>query len=154
MPATALLMCVVGTLWQGAAAQGPSPDQVAEIRRNCRSDYIRHCSDVPPGGQPAFACLMRNEAQLSNACRQSVEAVAAHAPGAAPPVSPAPAGSTAPPATSLRGMSLMEACGADYRANCRAVPPGGGRALGCLLDHHASLSTSCRGALEAGRRRL
>jgi hypothetical protein len=99
---------------------------------------------------------MRNEAQLSNACRLSVEAVGAHAPAAPPPPpSPAPAEAAAPRAAAPpRGMPLMEACGADYRAYCRGVPPGGGRALGCLLDRHASLSVACREALEAGRRRL
>lgn len=70
-----------------ALAQGANPGEIAEIRRDCRMDYMRHCSDVPPGGQPAFACLVRNEAQLSSACRQAVETVRARQPGAAPPAS-------------------------------------------------------------------
>lgn len=132
-----------------ALAQGPSPEQVAEIRRECRADYIRHCSSVPPGGEPAFACLRNNDARLSNGCRLAVEAVGAHAPGSVPPL-----GATSAPAASSGGEPLREACAADFGKYCRSVVAGGGRALGCLLDHHASLTESCRTALEAGRQRL
>ena len=82
----ASLLLVVGI----AAAQGPSPGQVTEIRHECRSDYIRHCSDVPPGGQPALACLQRNAAQLSGDCRRAVEAIGAPS-GAGPANTPRPA---------------------------------------------------------------
>lgn len=150
LPGTIATIAIASALASGlASAQGPSPEQVAEIRRECRADYIRHCSDVPPGGQPALACLRRNDAQLSNGCRLAVEAVGAHAPGSVPPL-----GATSAPASAPGGRSFVESCAADFRRYCPGVVAGGGRALGCLLDRHASLSEPCRIALEAGRQRL
>jgi hypothetical protein len=53
------------------------------------------------------------------------------------------------PATPTREKAAMmrHACGGDYRAYCRGVPMGGGRAIGCLADNESRLSPSCRGAL-------
>jgi hypothetical protein len=42
---------------------------------------------------------------------------------------------------------MRNACGPDFRRYCRYVPFGGGRAVGCLIDHQAALSRNCRGAL-------
>jgi hypothetical protein len=123
----------IGARLRSFLGQGPSPEQIAEIRRECRADYIRHCSDVPPSGQPAFACPRRNDAQLSNGCRLAVEAVGAHASGSIPPL-----GATSAPASASGDQPLMEAYAADFDKYCPGVVAGGGRALGCLLDRHAS----------------
>jgi hypothetical protein len=40
-----------------AFAQGPTDAQRATIKSQCRSDYMAHCSSVPPGGAPALQCL-------------------------------------------------------------------------------------------------
>jgi hypothetical protein len=39
----------------------------------------------------------------------------------------------------------------DYRALCRGVQPGGGRALACLQENSQSLSPRCQQALMAAR---
>jgi hypothetical protein len=72
-----------------AAAQQPSQEQISAIRSNCRSDYMAHCSSVPPGGAESLQCLERNLAQLSGACRSAVSA-------AMPKPAPAAAASTPP----------------------------------------------------------
>ncbi len=46
---------------------------------------------------------------------------------------------------------LRGACGADYRAFCRGVQPGGGRAMDCLRAHGPQLSRQCRSALLSAR---
>jgi len=46
---------------------------------------------------------------------------------------------------------LRRSCAMDYRALCRGVQPGGGRALACLQDNSQSLSPRCRDALMAAQ---
>jgi hypothetical protein len=66
-----------------AFAQAPSEEQRAAIRSACRSDYIAHCSSVPPGGAPSLHCLQKNMASLSGPCKTAVNAVQAPAAGPA-----------------------------------------------------------------------
>jgi hypothetical protein len=72
-----------------AAAQQPSPDQIAAIKSSCRSDFMSKCWGVPRGGSEAFQCLKKNLASLSAPCAQAVNAAIAAATPKAP--SPAPA---------------------------------------------------------------
>lgn len=58
-----------------ALAQAPSDAQRAAIKSNCRSDYMAHCSSVPPGGAASLQCLQKNMASLSAACAGAVKAV-------------------------------------------------------------------------------
>jgi hypothetical protein len=58
-----------------AFAQAPSDAQRAAIKSNCRSDYMAHCSSIPPGGAASLQCLQQNMASLSSACASAVKAV-------------------------------------------------------------------------------
>jgi hypothetical protein len=142
------------------AAGKPSDAQIAAIRSACRSDYPKVCAGVPTGGAPALQCLERNKAKLSAACEQAVAAASGSgtstaAPAqanASPNAAPAAAPATAP--LVLRPMRPREvlfvmrsACGADVRALCAGVDPGGGRIIECLAMQSASLSPACRGVL-------
>lgn len=148
----------------GTAAKQPSSAQVSAIRSACRSDYPKVCAGVPTGGAPALQCLAKNKAKLSPACEQAVAAAggggAAPAAGTAPAAAAAPAGAAAAPAAAaptvivLRPMRpreelfvLRSACGADVRAICGGVPPGGGRIVTCLATNAASLSPACKDVL-------
>jgi hypothetical protein len=42
---------------------------------------------------------------------------------------------------------VRSACGADVRALCAGVDPGGGRIIECLATQSASLSPDCRSVL-------
>jgi hypothetical protein len=145
----------------------PSSAQVAAIRSACRSDYMAHCSSVPTGGAAALNCLKQNKSSLSAGCEQAVNAAgggstsggstAAPAEGNAAPADPATAAPGAAPAAApmvLRPMRprevlfvLRSACGADVRALCAGVPPGGGRIVECLASQAASLSPACHDVL-------
>src|SRR3954453_13981694 len=87
-----------------ALSQGPSLAQRDAVKSQCRSDYIAHCSSVPPGGEASVQCLAKNMSSLSAGCQGAVRAVQAaaapkteSAPAAAAPAA-APAAATAKPA--------------------------------------------------------
>lgn len=61
-----------------AAAEMPTDAQKEAIKSDCRSDFIKHCSGVTPGGRlPALECLEKNMASLSQACQAAVKPVEA-----------------------------------------------------------------------------
>ena len=140
-----------------AITSKPSNANIAAIRSACRSDYSRVCAGVPTGGPPALQCLEKNKSRVSAACQKAVTAVN----GSVVPPTAGAAEATASPASAppaavlvLRPMRpreelfvLRSACGADVRALCGGVAPGGGRLIQCLATQSASLSPDCRGAL-------
>jgi hypothetical protein len=143
---------ICGSLTGTAGAQQPS--QADAIRQSCRGDYQAHCAGVPTGGAAALQCLQRNLPSLSPVCQSAVSAT--EAGGAPTPPAAASQGgpAAAPPMTPREAAAMMRrACGGDFRALCRGVRPGGGRALACLADHQESLSPPCRKALAAARGR-
>jgi hypothetical protein len=84
---------------QGAESQTPNqqPTKAQEnaIRSACRKDFIAHCSKVKPSGPAALACLQRNAASLSSACRTAVSAVGGGSAAAA--ATPVARRASAPP---------------------------------------------------------
>jgi hypothetical protein len=141
----------------GSAMQGkPSDAQIAAIRSACRSDYPKVCAGVPAGGAPALQCLEKNKAKLSSACGQAVAAASGGA-GQSTTGAASTTDANAAPAASplvLRPLRprevifvLRSACGADVRALCAGVDPGGGRIIECLATQSAALSPDCRGVL-------
>src|SRR4029079_12991372 len=59
-----------------AFSQAPSEAQREAIKSSCRSDYMAHCSSIPPGGEASLQCLQKNMASLSSSCQTAVRAVA------------------------------------------------------------------------------
>jgi hypothetical protein len=147
-----------------APSKKPSSAQIAAIKSNCRSDYMKVCAGVPTGGAPALQCLTKHEASLSPSCRKAVAAAsggagdapstASAAPEAAPPAGAAGTTPAAPATIVLRPMRprevlfvLRSACGADVRTLCAGVPPGGGRIIECLASQASALSPACHDVL-------
>jgi hypothetical protein len=137
----------------GAAPKQPSSAEINAVRSACRSDYQRVCAGVPTGGAPALQCLEKNRSKVSAACQRAVAAVGG---GSAAPAAGTAAVETAPapPALVLRPMLpreelfvLRSACGADVRALCGGVQPGGGRIIRCLAVQSGALSPACRSVL-------
>jgi hypothetical protein len=107
----ALLAATLFAAATPALSQGPSEAQREAVKSQCRSDYMAHCSSIPPGGEASLQCLAKNMSSLSAGCASAVRAVEAaaapkteapkteSAPAAAAPVKEsAPAVSTAKPA--------------------------------------------------------
>ena len=160
-----------------AFAQAPSQAQRDAIKSQCRSDYIAHCSSVPPGGEAALQCLQKNMSSLSASCQSAVRAVEAPAAATskpagtakpaetAAPKAAAPAAATAAPAksaepkaaaapaagqpTSAQISAVRSACRSDYPKVCAGVPTGGAPALQCLEKNKAKLSAGCEKAVSA-----
>jgi hypothetical protein len=155
-----------------AFAQAPSQAQRDAIKSQCRSDYIAHCSSVPPGGEASLQCLQKNMSSLSSSCQSAVRAVEAPAATttakpadtAAPKVTaPAAATTAAPKAaepkaaaapaagqpSSAQISAIRSACRSDYPKVCAGVPTGGAPALQCLEKNKAKLSAGCEKAVSA-----
>src|SRR5262245_23519448 len=159
----AVSFCVLGAIASEAAAQQPTKAQENALRSACRKDFIAHCSKVRPSGPAALACLQRNAASLSSACRTAVSAVGGRAaPAGAGPAGAAAAAAqpasthTAPPTmegtasqapdqqpTKAQENAIRSACRKDFIAHCSKVKPSGPAALACLQRNAASLSSAC-----------
>jgi hypothetical protein len=162
-----------------AFAQAPTDAQREAIRSACRSDYIAHCSSVPPGGLESLQCLQKNMSSLSGSCKSAVSAVEAPAaapaaksetPAAAPkaetpaaaepakpaataaPAAAAPKAATSAPAkkpSDAQIAAIRSACRSDYPKVCAGVPAGGAPALQCLDKNKSKVSSGCQQALNA-----
>jgi hypothetical protein len=87
-----LLLAATFAMSTAAFAQAPSDAQREAIKSNCRSDYMAHCSSIPPGGAASLECLQKNMSSLSGACASAVKAVSPPAETkAAPAAAPAAA---------------------------------------------------------------
>ena len=93
----ALLLAATFALAAPAFAQAPTQAQRDAVKSKCRSDYIAHCSSVPPGGEASLECLQKNMSSLSASCQTAVRAIGAPAAATAQPAAATPAKS-APPA--------------------------------------------------------
>src|SRR5215471_14973969 len=93
------LVVVAALAAQCAVAQQPAQAQANAVRQSCRSDYMAHCSSVPPGSEASLLCLQQHAAQASPQCQQALRAISgqtaqpprAAAPGSAPARTAAPA---------------------------------------------------------------
>jgi hypothetical protein len=158
-----------------AFAQAPTDAQREAIRSACRSDYMAHCSSVPPGGLESLQCLQKNMSSLSGSCKSAVSAVEAPSapaaksdtPAAAPkaetPAATEPATTAAPAAaapkaaagapakkpTDAQIAAIRSACRSDYPKVCAGVPAGGAPALQCLDKNKSKVSSGCQQALNA-----
>lgn len=157
-----------------AFSQAPTQAQRDAIKSECRSDYMAHCSSIPPGGEASLQCLQKNMSSLAPGCQSAVKAVEAPA---APKAESAPAAETAKPAaetakpaaepktsapaaaapkaaaakqpTSAQISAIRSACRSDYPKICAGVPTGGAAALQCLEKNKAKLSAGCEKAVAA-----
>jgi outer membrane biosynthesis protein TonB len=175
---TALLVAAAFALATPVFAQAPSEAQREAIKSNCRSDYIAHCSSIPPGGAASLECLQKNMSSLSASCAGAVRAV--EAPAAAPKTAeepkaepkpekaeepkaepksevketkPAAAEPKAEGATKKPSQAqisaIRSACRSDYMKVCAGVPTGGAPALECLEKNKAKVSAACARAVAA-----
>jgi hypothetical protein len=166
-----LLAAAIFAIAAPAFAQAPSQAQRDAIKSQCRSDYMAHCSSVPPGTEASLQCLQKNMSSLSSNCQSAVRAVEAPAAATAKPAetaapkAAAPATATAAPAkpaepkaaaaapagqpTSAQISAIRSACRSDYPKVCAGVPTGGAPALQCLEKNKAKLSAGCEKAVSA-----
>lgn len=158
-----------------AFSQAPTEAQRAAVKSECRSDYVAHCSSIPPGGAESLECLQKNMSSLAPGCQSAVRAVGAPAADAKPESKPEPVPATteakpaqepavtpaaAPAAkaaasepankpSSAQISAIRSACRSDYPRVCAGVPTGGAPALQCLEKNKSKVSASCQKAVAA-----
>jgi hypothetical protein len=93
---------------------------VARAQDACKADVEKLCAGIPQGGGRIAACLKANEAQVSPACKQQVQAVA------------------------KKVREVGDACRADVEKFCAEVPLGHGATLKCLASNGANLTAPCQ----------
>jgi hypothetical protein len=166
---------MTAAIFVGAApafSQAPSQAQRDAIKSECRSDYMAHCSSIPPGGEASLQCLQKNMSSLAPGCQSAVKAVEAPAapkaesapaaetakpaaepktstPATATPAAAAPKAAAAKQPTSAQISAIRSACRSDYPKVCAGVPTGGAPALQCLEKNKAKLSAGCEKAVAA-----
>jgi hypothetical protein len=141
-----------------ALAQAPSQAQRDAIKSQCRSDYMAHCSSIPPGGEASLQCLQKNMSSLSSGCQSAVRAVEAPAAPAATTAKPAadtaapktaaPKAATAAKPSNAQISAVRSACRTDYPKVCSGVVTGG-TVLDCLEKNKAKVSAGCATAIAA-----
>jgi hypothetical protein len=173
--AATLGAAMTAAIFVGAApafSQAPSQAQRDAIKSECRSDYMAHCSSIPPGGEASLQCLQKNMSSLAPGCQSAVKAVEAPAapkaesapaaetakpaaepktstPATATPAAAAPKAAAAKQPTSAQISAIRSACRSDYPKVCAGVPTGGAPALQCLEKNKAKLSAGCEKAVAA-----
>ena len=65
---------LVGFLTLVSFAPALAQDFTAEQRAACRGDYNKFCKGTRPGGGRVLACLSKQRAELSEACKKVVDA--------------------------------------------------------------------------------
>ncbi len=151
----AALATVILAVTMPAYSQAPTDAQREAIKSQCRSDYMAHCSSIPPGGEASLQCLQKNMSSLSSSCQTAVRAVEApaapkaeSAPAAAPAATttakpatetaaPKAASTTAKKPSDAQVAAIRSACRSDYPKVCAGVPTGGAPALQCLEKNKA-----------------
>jgi hypothetical protein len=108
-----------------ALAFGSGP--VTAQESPCKKDVQRLCGDVKPGDGRIQACLKAHKDEISQECRDSLEAAA----------------------EKVRGKleAVAEACKDDAAKLCPGIEPGEGRILKCLMQHKEELSERCRNSM-------
>ena len=106
-----------------AFAQAPTDAQREAIRSACRSDYMAHCSSVPPGGLESLQCLQKNMSSLSGSCKSAVNAVEAPAAPAAKSEAPAAAPKAETPAAAEPAKPAATAAPAAAPKAAASRPP-------------------------------
>jgi hypothetical protein len=169
LPRAALALLALGAA-HPAAAEAP-----------CVSDAARLCPGLPAGDGRLWACLVRNELQLSSECVRNLQEVRRRAsefnadcagdvyrfcPGT-------PQGQgrileclsfhagkrelsstceTAVATALENAQEFSAACGPEAARYCEGIQPGGGRVFLCLRAQSERLSTRCQRALNPPRR--
>ena len=65
---------VVLALAVGFVTAASAQTLTAEQRTACKADFEKYCQGTTPGGGRIVACLNKQRAQISDACRKVVDA--------------------------------------------------------------------------------
>jgi Cysteine rich repeat len=92
--------------------------------RPCLADAKKLCPGVKPGHGAILICLEKKAEQVSDVCKESVQA---------------------------KAQAIYDACKLDKDNFCPKVEPGEGRILQCLGQHEAQMSPECKAVWSKGK---
>ena len=140
-----------------AFSQAPTDAQRAAIKSQCRSDYMAHCSSVPPGGMASLQCLQKNMSSLSSGCQTAVRAVE---PPSETKAEPAPEPSAAPkegtksepvpPAAPAKSAAEPAAAAPKAAASSTAKKPSSAQVAAIRSACRSDYPTVCAGVPTGG----
>ena len=144
-----------------SSAEPARPAQAAGERGACRSDVNRLCGEMAKSGRrdKAFACLLKHEKELTDACRKNVERhrAAFEQRQAAAGGQNNQRTSSAEQARPTHANRERGACRNDVKRVCREVVnprPGDNRVMSCLIKHENELTEACKRNVEHLRAEL
>ena len=145
-----------------SSAEPARPAQAAGERGACRSDVNRLCGEMAKSGRRdgrAFACLLKHEKELTEACRKNVERhrAAFERRQAAAGTQNNQRLSSAERARPAHATRERGACRNDVKRVCREVvnpKPGDNRVMTCLIKHENELTEACKRNVEHLRAEL
>jgi len=131
-------------------------------RGACRSDVNRLCSEVAKSRRRdgrAFACLLKHEKELTEACKENVERhrAAFERRQAAAGAQNNQRSSSTEPARPAHAARERGACRNDVKRVCRELVnprPGDNRVITCLIKHEIELTEACKRNVERHRAAL
>ncbi|MDX9722471.1 MAG: cysteine rich repeat-containing protein [Myxococcota bacterium] len=106
----------------------------AEAVAACGSDAASFCPGMEPGSG-LFKCMSENREKLSAGCQAHMDEQGW-------------GNKASRKAGKGKKAALQESCSADIQSLCKQVEPGEGRIRDCLRENSASLSASCKEAIE------
>ena len=122
LAAAALLLSLGGNL----SAQDP----VTTVVDGCAAEIEQYCSQVSPGEGRLLACFYAHEDKLSGQCQYALYEAAAQLEAA------------------VNALNYVATeCRDDILAHCAEVQVGEGRVLDCLNANSASVSDTCKQAI-------
>lgn len=101
---------------------------VAALKKACKGDVEKLCSDVTPGEGRIMSCFDAKSDQLSPGCKKEWTATQANISEK----------------MDKANLAFRKNCGGDINKYCSTVPQGRGRILDCLNLHEDNLSQSCK----------
>jgi hypothetical protein len=140
-----------------AFSQAPTDAQRAAIKSQCRSDYMAHCSSVPPGGMASLQCLQKNMSSLSSGCQTAVRTVEVPSETKAEPAaepSAAPKEETksepAPPAAPVKSAAEPAAAAPKAAVGSTAKKPSSAQIAAIRSACRSDYPTVCAGVPTGG----
>ena len=102
----------------GALMLVVSPALAQDPGKPCQADVKKLCPNVKPDGHGALLnCLEGKQDQISDACKDAVQA---------------------------KVQMVMDACKGDMEKFCSTVSPGEGKIIQCLKKNQAHVSAGCK----------
>ena len=118
-------ICAIAALCATSLFANAAVADEQQMRRDaCRADVERLCKDIQPGQGRLGQCMKKNEASVSQECKDQMAKMRDE--------------------MRQRMQAFDEACKGDVEKFCKNVQLGHGRMASCLRDNSANLSAACK----------